>query len=103
MRVHVRRGHDDGGRLAGTAAGRRRRRKLAEALRLSRTRAPRALEVLDQLAVEQPRRRCLVRRCVSRALGGTEAAERAMADIVAADPFFALDSTWRRPRGGAVP
>ena len=52
----------------------------------------RALEVLDRLAITAPtatvhqfRALCLL------ALGRGDAAERAMADIVAADPFFTMD------------
>ena len=89
--------------LAGTAAGAAAGDRLAEALRLyDDAMYTRALEVLDQIAVEQPsaalhqyRALCFV------ALGRADAAERAMADIVAADPFFALDSDVASPRVAA--
>ena len=62
----------------------------------------RALEVLDQIAIEQPsaavhqyRALCFI------ALGRSDAAERAMADIVAADPFFVLDAEAASPRVAA--
>jgi hypothetical protein len=55
--------------------------------------------VLDQLALDQPsapvhqyRALCFI------ALGRADAAERAMADIVAADPFFSLDAEAASPR-----
>ena len=58
-----------------------------------------ALEVLDRLTITTPsatvhqfRALCLL------ALGRGDAAERAMADIVAADPFFALDPDAASPR-----
>ena len=60
-----------------------------------------ALQLLDQIAaapatstaeVHQYRALCLL------ALGRTDAAERAMADIVAADPFFRLDPDTASPR-----
>jgi hypothetical protein len=84
------------GGAAKTAAGDR----LAEALRLyDDAMYTGALEVLDQIAIEQPspdvhqyRALCLI------ALGRADAAERAMADIVAADPFFALDAEAASPR-----
>ena len=77
--------------------------RLAEALRLyDDAMYTRALEVLDQIAIEQPspgvsqyRALCLI------ALGRPDAAERAMADIVAADPFFALDAEAASPRVAA--
>ena len=79
-----------------TAAGDR----LAEALRLyDDAMYTRALDVLDAIALEQPtaavhqyRALCLI------ALGRADAAERAMSDIVAADPFFALDAEAASPR-----
>jgi len=82
-----------------TAAGDR----LAEALRLyDDAMYTRALEVLDALSIEQPsaavhqyRALCLI------AIGRPDAAERAMADIVAADPFFALDGEAASPRVAA--
>jgi len=59
----------------------------------------RALEVLDRLTITTPtatvhqfRALCLL------ALGRGDQAERAMADIVAADPFFALDPDAASPR-----
>ena len=59
----------------------------------------RALEVLDQLAASNPsgnvhqyRALCYI------ALGRSEAAERAMAEIVAAEPQFALDPDVASPR-----
>ena len=59
----------------------------------------RALELLDQLTISEPSPRvhqyralCLI------ALGRPDAAERAMADIVAADPFFALEAEAASPR-----
>ena len=74
--------------------------RFADALRLyDDAMYTRALEVLDQLALEQPsaplhqyRALCFI------ALGRADAAERAMADIVAADPFFALDAEAASPR-----
>lgn len=74
--------------------------RFAEALRLyDDAMYTRALEVLDQIAVEQPsapvhqyRALCFI------ALGRVDAAERAMADIVAADPFFSLDAEAASPR-----
>lgn len=74
--------------------------RLTEALRLyDDAMYARAIEVLDQLSIEQPsaavhqyRALCFI------ALGRTDAAERAMADIVAADPFFALDAEAASPR-----
>ncbi len=58
-----------------------------------------ALEVLDRLSITTPtatvhqfRALCLL------ALGRSDTAERAMADIVAADPFFALDPEAASPR-----
>ena len=74
--------------------------RLAEALRLyDDATYTRALEVLDQLTVSEPSPRvhqyralCLI------ALGRPDAAERAMADIVAADPFFALEAEAASPR-----
>lgn len=87
------------GGAAQAAAGDRR----AEALRLyDDAMYTRALEVLDQIAIEQPspdvhqyRALCLI------ALGRPDAAERAMADIVATDPFFALDAEAASPRVAA--
>jgi tetratricopeptide (TPR) repeat protein len=84
------------GGAAKAAAGDR----LAEALRLyDDAMYTRALEVLDQIAIEQPspdvhqyRALCLI------ALGRADSAERARADIVAADPFFALDAEAASPR-----
>jgi tetratricopeptide (TPR) repeat protein len=77
--------------------------RLAEALRLyDDAMYTRALEVLDALAVEQPsaavqqyRALCFI------ALGRSDAAERAMSDIVAADPFFVLDDEAASPRVAA--
>jgi tetratricopeptide (TPR) repeat protein len=77
--------------------------RLADALRLyDDAMYTRALDVLDQLAIEQPsaavhqyRALCYI------ALGRPDAAERAMADIVASDPFFALDSDAASPRVAA--
>ena len=77
--------------------------RLAEALRLyDDAMYTRALEVLDALAVEQPsaavhqyRALCFI------AIGRADAAERAMSDIVAADPFFVLDSEAASPRVAA--
>jgi hypothetical protein len=87
------------GGAAKAAAGDR----LAEALRLyDEAMYTRALEVLDQIAVDEPspgvhqyRALCLI------ALGRPDAAERAMADIVTADPFFALDADAASPRVAA--
>ena len=77
--------------------------RLAEALRLyDDAMYTRALDVLDQIAIEQPspdvhqyRALCLI------ALGRPDAAERAMGDIVAVDPFFALDAEAASPRVAA--
>jgi len=77
--------------------------RLAEALRLyDDAMYTRALEVLDAVAVEQPsaavqqyRALCFI------ALGRPDAAERAMSDIVAADPFFVLDGEAASPRVAA--
>jgi len=77
--------------------------RLAEALRLyDDAMYTRALEVLDALAVEQPsaavhqyRALCFI------AIGRVDAAERAMSDIVAADPFFVLDGEAASPRVAA--
>src|SRR5204863_4409020 len=77
--------------------------RLAEALRLyDDAMYTRALEVLDALAVEQPsaavhqyRALCFI------ALGRPDAADRAMSDIVAADPFFVLDGEAASPRVAA--
>ena len=77
--------------------------RLAEALRLyDDAMYTRALEVLDTLAAEQPsaavhqyRALCFI------AIGRTDAAERAMSDIVAADPFFVLDGEAASPRVAA--
>jgi periplasmic protein TonB len=74
--------------------------RLADALRLyDDAMYSRALEVLDAIALEQPtaavhqyRALCLI------ALGRADAAERAMSDIVAADPFFVLDGEAASPR-----
>ena len=86
--------------LLGSASPARADDRLAEALRLyDDATYTRALEVLDQLTVSEPSPRvhqyralCLI------ALGRPDAAERAMADIVAADPFFALDAEAASPR-----
>jgi hypothetical protein len=86
--------------LIGTQSAATASDRFADALRLyDDAMYPRALEVLDQLALEQPsapvhqyRTLCFI------ALGRTDAAERAMADIVAADPFFALDAEAASPR-----
>jgi len=77
--------------------------RLAEALRLyDDAMYTRALEVLDAVAIEQPaaavhqyRALCYI------ALGRPDAADRAMSDIVAADPFFVLDSEAASPRVAA--
>jgi len=77
--------------------------RLAEALRLyDDAMYTRALEVLDAVAIEQPtaavhqyRALCYI------ALGRPDAAERAMSDIVAADPFFVLDGDAASPRVAA--
>ena len=77
--------------------------RLAEALRLyDDAMYTRALEVLDAIALEQPaadvhqyRALCYI------ALGRPDAAERAMSDIVAADPFFALNGEVASPRVAA--
>ncbi len=74
--------------------------RLTEALRLyDDAMYTRALEVLDAIALEQPtadvhqyRALCLI------ALGRPDAAERAMSDIVAADPLFVLDGEAASPR-----
>jgi tetratricopeptide (TPR) repeat protein len=74
--------------------------RLTEALRLyDDAMYTRALEVLDQLSIAEPSARvhqyralCLI------AIGRSDTAERAMADIVAADPFFALDAEAASPR-----
>jgi hypothetical protein len=89
--------------LLGSAAKGAAGDRLAEALRLyDDAMYTRALEVLDQIAIEQPspgvhqyRALCLI------ALGRPDAAERAMADIVSADPFFALDAEAASPRVAA--
>ena len=89
--------------LLGAAAPALAEDRLADALRLYDDASyPRALEVLDQLSIEQPSPRvhqfralCLI------ALGRPDAAERAMADIVAADPFFALEPEAASPRVAA--
>lgn len=89
--------------LMATAAGAAAGDRLSDALRLyDDAMYTGALEVLDQLAAEQPsaavhqyRALCFI------ALGRTDAAERAMADIVAADPFFALDADAASPRVAA--
>ena len=86
--------------LIGTASAASASDRFADALRLyDDAMYTRALEVLDQLALEQPtapvhqyRALCFI------ALGRTDAAERAMADIVAADPFFSLDAEAASPR-----
>lgn len=86
--------------LLGSASPARADDRLAEALRLyDDATYTRALEVLDQLTVSEPSPRvhqyralCLI------ALGRPDAAERAMADIVAADPFFALEAEAASPR-----
>jgi len=86
--------------LLGSASPARADDRLAEALRLyDDATYTRALEVLDQLTLSQPSPRvhqyralCLI------ALGRADAAERAMADIVAADPFFALEAEAASPR-----
>jgi hypothetical protein len=77
--------------------------RLTEALRLyDDAMYTRALEVLDQMSTAEPSARvhqyralCLI------ALGRQDAAERAMADLVAADPFFALDAEAASPRVAA--
>jgi tetratricopeptide (TPR) repeat protein len=89
--------------LLGAAAGAGAGDRLAEALRLyDDAMYTRALELLDQLAADQPsagvhqyRALCYI------ALGRADAAERAMADIVATDPFFALDADVASPRVAA--
>ena len=59
----------------------------------------RALEVLDQLSISEPSPRVHQYRALCFiALGRPDAAERAMADIVAADPFFALEAEAASPR-----
>ena len=86
--------------LLGSASPARADDRLAEALRLyDAATYTRALEVLDQLTISEPSPRvhqyralCLI------ALGRPDAAERAMADIVAADPFFALEAEAASPR-----
>ena len=86
--------------LLGSASPARADDRLAEALRLyDDATYTRALEVLDQLTISEPSPRvhqyralCLI------ALGRPDAAERAMADIVAADPFFALEAEAASPR-----
>ena len=86
--------------LIGTASLAMAGDRLAEALRLyDDAMYTRALDVLDAIALEQPtaavhqyRALCLI------ALGRADAAERAMSDIVAADPFFALDAEAASPR-----
>jgi hypothetical protein len=77
--------------------------RLADALRLyDDAMYTRALEVLDQIVIDEPsaavhqyRALCYI------ALGRPDAAERAMSDIVAADPFFALDAEAASPRVAA--
>lgn len=77
--------------------------RLTEALRLyDDAMYTRALEALDAVAIEQPsaavhqyRALCYI------ALGRPDAAERAMSDIVAADPFFVLDGEAASPRVAA--
>jgi hypothetical protein len=89
--------------LIGTASLATASDRLTDALRLyDDAMYTRALEVLDQLALDQPsapvhqyRALCFI------ALGRTDAAERAMADIVAADPFFSLDAEVASPRVAA--
>jgi len=89
--------------LVGTASLATAGDRLAEALRFyDDAMYTRALEVLDALAAEQPtaavhqyRALCFI------AIGRTDAAERAMSDIVAADPFFVLDSEAASPRVAA--
>ena len=89
--------------LVGTASLASADDRLAEALRLyDDARYTRALEVLDAIALEQPtpdvhqyRALCFI------ALGRPDAAERAMSDIVAADPFFVLDGEAASPRVAA--
>jgi tetratricopeptide (TPR) repeat protein len=86
--------------LIGAASPARADDRLGEALRLyDDAMYTRALEVLDQLSISEPSPRvhqyralCLI------ALGRPDAAERAMADIVAADPFFALEAEAASPR-----
>ncbi len=86
--------------LIGTASMATAGDRFADALRLyDDAMYTRALDVLDQLALEQPsapvhqyRALCFI------ALGRADAAERAMADIVAADPFFSLDAEAASPR-----
>ena len=74
--------------------------RMADALRLyDDAMYTRALELLDQLAMEQPSATVHQYRALCDvALGRPDAAERAMADIVAADPFFALDADVASPR-----
>jgi hypothetical protein len=87
------------GTVAPAAAGDR----LSEALRFyDEAMYTRAIEVLDRLSIEEPspavhqyRALCFI------ALGRADAAERAMSDIVAADPFFALDDDVASPRVAA--
>ena len=89
--------------LIGTASLAMAGDRLAEALRLyDDAMYTRALEVLDAVAVEQPsaavhqyRALCFI------ALGRPDAAERAMSDIVATDPFFVLDGEAASPRVAA--
>ena len=89
--------------LIGTASVAMAGDRLAEALRLyDDAMYTRALEVLDALAIEQPsaavhqyRALCFI------AIGRADAAERAMSDIVAADPFFVLDGEAASPRVAA--
>jgi tetratricopeptide (TPR) repeat protein len=89
--------------LLGTASVAAADDRLTEALRLyDDAMYTRALEVLDAIALEQPsadvhqyRALCLI------ALGRPDSAERAMSDIVAADPFFVLDGDAASPRVAA--
>lgn len=89
--------------LIGTASVASAGDRLTEALRLyDDAMYAQALELLDAIALEQPspdvhqyRALCLI------ALGRPDAAERAMSDIVAADPFFVLDGDAASPRVAA--
>jgi tetratricopeptide (TPR) repeat protein len=89
--------------LIGTASLASAGDRLTEALRLyDDAMYTRALEVLDAIALEQPtadvhqyRALCFI------ALGRSDAAERAMSDIVAADPLFVLDGEAASPRVAA--
>lgn len=86
--------------LLGSASPAMAEDRLADALRLyDDAMYTRALEMFDQLSIAEPSPRvhqyralCLV------ALGRTDAAERAMADIVALDPLFTLEAEAASPR-----